>query len=145
VRERQSPLVIRRQAIQLSNERLSSVGFEVENAPPGFRADLKIRRRRASFLVKVLAAAAPHHRGGTGSLGLHWMLNETAADDIALVDLSRSKVWLLPSGDFRSKAQPLTGSRYHLDWIVVPLGKAPTKVPGEEEFTCYLLEDQRGS
>jgi hypothetical protein len=140
VQSRHLSSVIRSEAILLAGERLRSSGFEVEAPPPGLNADFKIGRRRTALLVKVLAAAAPHHRGGSGSLGLHWLLGETAADAIALVDLSRSKVWLLPIEDFQSRALSLTRGRYHLDWIVVLLGNRTPKPPDEDEFACYLLE-----
>src|SRR5439155_12162236 len=98
-----------------------------ESAPPGFLADLKITRRSIIQFVKVMGAAAPHHRGGFGSLGLHWMLNQTAADLVSLVDLSRSKVWLLPIENFQSRALSLERGRWHLDWIVLPLRRRPLK------------------
>jgi hypothetical protein len=143
MRCRPSSSVIRHQAIQLLTERLLSGGYVIEPAPHGFRADLLARQAGRSHLIKVLAAAAPHHRGGTGSLGLHWLLTETAADLVALVDLSRSRVWLLATHDFRSKAQALSGGRYHLDWIVVPIGSRRNRVAVEEQFDRYRLTADR--
>jgi len=49
---------------------------------------------------------------------LHWMLTDDGEDCVALVDLSREAVWLLPAVEFRNRAQPLPGGRFHLDWLV---------------------------
>ncbi len=92
-----------------------------------------------SVLVRVLAAAAPHQRGGRGSLGLHWMLSETPADFVAVVDLSRRRSWLVPAADFEVRAQPLPGRRFHLDWIVGERSGTSTPVPGEGEFESYVF------
>src|SRR5439155_21355815 len=118
---------VRSEAIRLCTERLASAGYRVQRPPSGFAADLRISRDRAIQLVKVLGAAAPHRRGGSGSLGLHWLLSETPADAVALVDLSRAKVWLLPIEEFQRRAISLVGGRLHLDWIVLALGKSPPK------------------
>ena len=141
MRERESSRAIREHATVLLTEWLCSAGYEVEPAPTGLRIDLIIRRQgQNEEMVKVLAAAAPHHRGGTGSLGLHWLLSETAADCVALVDLSRSFCWMIPVSTFKMEAQPLADGRYHLDWIVVPLGKHSNKVPPESKFEEFELD-----
>jgi hypothetical protein len=129
---------IRKEAVQLVTDRLRLASFTVEPAPRGSVADLVAKRRRTSHLVKVLAAAAPHRRGGTGSLGLHWMLPESAADLVALVDLSRQSSWLLPASDFKSKAQALAEGRFHLDWLVEG-NSGRTRIPNEEDFHSYRL------
>jgi hypothetical protein len=138
--QRRGPTKARREhAVRLLTDRLTSAGFRVEPGPPDCFVDLLITRDGVPLLVKLLAAAAPHHRGGTGSLGLHWMLPETIADRVALVDLARSVCWILPSSTFREEAQPLAGGRHHLDWIVVPLGKPASSVPMETEFDKFKL------
>jgi hypothetical protein len=143
--------------LDLVIEALRGVGLRAEAASKDVPADLVVAGPSGrSVLVSVLAAAAPHHRGGRGSLGLHWMLRDTAADFIALVDLSRERGWLIPAADFRARAQPLSDGRFHLDWIVVPLGSmrpdgrpqtgarpgpsGRTPVPDEEEFAPYAYE-----
>jgi len=94
-------------------------------------------------VLKLLAVAAPHHRGGRGSLGLHWMLRSGNEDYVALVDLSREAIWLLNAEEFRARAQPLAGGRFHLDWIVLSLGpRQRSQVPSEDEFELYRLENQ---
>ena len=125
-------------------EALAGVGLRAEAAPPDILISSPSGR---SALVRLLAAAAPHHRGGRGSLGLHWMLPDTPAEFVALVDLSRRQGWLLPIDDFRAKAQPLSEGRFHLDWIVAPLGKRRSRAPDEEEFAPYSfgLGGQNGS
>lgn len=139
VQKQASTRAIAARAARLLTERLTTEGFRVEPAPPDSSVDLLIRRDGRPLLVKLLTAAAPHHRGGTGSLGLHWMLPETIADRVALVDLSRSLCWMLPSSTFREEAQPLAGGRYHLDWIVVPLGKHSKSIPMEAKFDRFKL------
>jgi hypothetical protein len=57
---------------------------------------------------------------------------------VALVDLSREAIWLMPSPEFRSRAQPLKGGRWHLDWLAVRLGRS--LVADEGEFELYRLE-----
>ena len=86
-------------------EALAGVGLRAEAAPPDILISCPSGR---SALVRLLAAAAPHHRGGRGSLGLHWMLPDTPAEFVTLVDLSRRQGWLLPIDDFRAKAQPFS-------------------------------------
>ncbi len=136
-----SPRVIRQEAARFVTGVLVDTGFRVEPPSPDFPADLLVTGHpRKAFLLKVLAAAAPHHRGGTGSLGLHWMLRDTPADFVALVDLSRSRGWLLPTKDFKERAQALRGGRFHLDWIVVRLGIPRKPVPAEEDFAPYAIE-----
>ncbi len=90
------------------------------------------------MIVKLLAQAAPHRRGGRGSLGLHWVLPSDFEECVALVDVSREAVWLLPAGEFRSRAQALEGGRWHLDWLVLRLRQS--KVAEEEEFERFRLE-----
>ena len=68
------------------------------------------------------------------------MLGDTPAEFVALVDLSRRQGWLLLIDDFRAKAQPLSEGRFHLDWIVVPLGKRKSTAPDEGEFASYAFE-----
>ena len=93
-------------------------------------------------VVKVLPRAAPHRRGRQGNLGMHWMLRSDFEDYVALVDLAREIVWLLPSGEFRSRAAPVTGGRWHLDWLVVRAARS--RVPDEAEFERYRLERDGG-
>jgi hypothetical protein len=124
--------------VRLLTERLTSAGFHVEPARLHPSVDLLIRQEGMPLLVKLLTGA-PHYRGGTGSLGLHWMLPATIVDRVALVDLARSVCWMLPSSTFREQAQPMAGDRYHLDWIVVPLGKYPKSIPMETEFDRFKL------
>jgi hypothetical protein len=132
-------MAMREHAVCLLAECLTSAGFRAEPAPSDSSVDLLIRQEGRALLVKLLSAAAPHHRGGTGSLGLHWMLPETIADRVALVDLARSLCWMFPSSTFREGAQTMSGRRYRLDWIVVPLGKHSKNIPMEIEFDRFRL------
>jgi hypothetical protein len=131
------PVSLRRRALEFAAERLRSTGFVVEDAPPGLRAELLLSEDRQTYLVKLLATAAPHRLGPRGSIGLHWMLPETPAELVALVDLSRSRLWLLPAADFKRLAQPVSGGRFHLDWIVVHLSNARTRIRDEDYFEAY--------
>jgi|FaiFalFF_MnMetaG_3_1042247.scaffolds.fasta_scaffold01579_6 hypothetical protein len=90
-------------------------------------------------LVRVLGRWGPHRRGGRGDLGLHWVLEPGPEEMVALVDLSRSLVWLLPREEFQRRAQPWPGGRLHLDWIVLPLGRGKRGLPREEEWELYLV------
>jgi hypothetical protein len=130
----------RRLAIQFTTDALMRAGFLVEPAPRGFLADLLIRQPRRSRLVRVLSAAGPHRRGGVGNLGLHWLLNETAADLIALVDLSRSQGWLFTLDDFGTQAKLTMKGSYHLDWIVARPGPNRSQVPDEAAFETRRFE-----
>ena len=132
-----SRAAIRRQALEFLIEALAAVGLRGEPAPNNVAADLVVEAMGETVLIRLLAAAAPHRRGGRGSLGLHWMLPDAAAEFVALVDLSRRRGWLMPAADFRARAQPMSGGRFHLDWIVSPLGKTRSRASGEEEFARY--------
>ncbi len=70
---------------------------------------------------------------------MHWMLQSDVEDYVALVDLSREAIWLMPSVDFRKRAQPLAGGRFHLDWLVWRLSPRST-VEDEDAFEEYRLE-----
>ena len=121
--------------------KLAPHGFSLE---PGDGDAYVLRPSSApSLVLKLLAAAAPHHRGGRGSLGLHWMLRSDTEDYVAVVDLSREAIWLLKAEEFRTRAQPLAGGRFHLDWLVLSLGpRQRSQVPSEDEFQQYRLENQ---
>jgi len=90
-------------------------------------------------LVRVVGRRGPHRRGGRGSLGLHWVLGPGPEELVALVDVSRRLVWLLPREEFCRRAQPLPGGRFHLDWVVLPLGRGGRALPKEEEWEPYLV------
>ncbi len=140
-RSKPSPAAVRGRAREFVVRALARVKLRAEAAPAGLPADLLVEGSCGrAVLVRLLARAAPHHRGGRGSLGLHWMLSDTPAEYVALVDLSRERGWLLPAADYRARAQPVSGDRYHLDWIVVPIGRPRTKVAAEEEFEEYTFE-----
>ena len=72
------------------------------------------------------------------------MLSDLVADFVAVADLPRLLCWLIPRSIFIKEAQPLAGDRYHLDWIVVPLGKHSTKVPLESKFLEFKLTGKQG-
>lgn len=141
-RARTSAFDIQRKAQTFLVDQLSRLGLEAETLPGGDPSLLIVSDRggRRSLVVRILPAAGPHRRGGRGSLGLHWMLRSDIEDYAALVDLSRRRAWLLPAAEFRSRAQPLPGGRFHLDWLVVPLGRPRSRPPPEHEFDEYLLE-----
>ena len=94
-----------------------------------------------STMVRVLMRQGPHRRGGGLNLGLHWMLGATEAEHVALVDLTRRRGWLLPLGEFCSRARPVAGGRFHLDWIVARLGTTRTKIADEAEFAPYAFDE----
>ena len=128
-------------ALDFVLEALEAAGLRAEAAPQGLPADAVIAGRAGrSVLVRILVRAGPHQRGGTGALGLHWMLRETPAEFVALVDLSRRQGWLLPTADFEERARALSGGRFHLDWIVAPLTNRRSKVADEHEFDEYAFE-----
>ena len=137
---KESAGAIRKRGVALVREALARAGLAVATASAGLAAELAIVRSDGDELVKVLTAAAPHRRGGSGSLGLHWLLGDTAAEVVALVDLSREKAWLMPTAEFRRLAEALTGGRFHLDWIVVPIGRAPLGVAMEAALDAYAIE-----
>ncbi|HXG41327.1 MAG TPA: hypothetical protein VNL95_01220 [Dehalococcoidia bacterium] len=88
-------------------------------------------------LARVLARPGPHRRGGRGALGMHWLLPPGGEELVALADLGRGLAWLLTRRQFEAYARPERGGRYHLDWLVLPLG--PSTLPMEEEFEPFLL------
>lgn len=128
----------RRAAEALLRARLAVAGIGLEPLPDLPLAYALLPRGGKIRIVKLLAQAAPHRRGGRGSLGLHWLLPSDFEEFVALVDLSREAVWLLPAPEFRSRARPLEAGRYHLDWLVLRLGRS--KVADELEFESFRLE-----
>jgi len=65
------------------------------------------------------------------------MLRSDVEDWVALVDTVRELVWLLPTPEFRSRASPQKGGRWHLDWFVSNAKRS--RWPAEEELNCYRL------
>ena len=122
----------------LLRARLAAAGIGLEPLPDLPLAFALLPPGGRMRIVKVLARPAPHRRGGRGSLGLHWLLPSDFEEYVALVDLSRQALWLLPAPEFRSRAQPLEAGRYHLDWLVLRLGRS--KVADESEFEGFKLE-----
>jgi hypothetical protein len=136
-----SEKLLHQRALEFVLSELGHAGLRAEAAPPDLPGDAAIVGRDGrSLLVRILVRAGPHHRGGRGSLGLHWMLRDTPAEFVALVDLSRRLGWLLPTAHFRAQASALSDGRFHLDWIVVPLTGRTSRVPQEGEFERYAFE-----
>jgi len=129
----------RRAAEVLLRTRLAAAGIGLEPLPDLPLAYALLPRGGKMRIVKMLAQAAPHRRGGRGSLGLHWLLPSDFEEFVALVNVSREAVWLLPAPEFRSRAQRLEAGRYHLDWLVVRLGRS--NVADELEFEPFRLEN----
>ncbi len=100
---------------------------------------LALPTERKRKLVRVLVRLGPHRRGGRGDLGLHWVAPSGPEELLALVDVSRSLVWLMPREVFCQRAQPWPRGAFHLDWIVLPLGKRRSHWPQEEEWESYLV------
>lgn len=141
-RRRRSPVrpaaaEVQARALALLRARVASHGFSLE--PDEDTALRLFLPGGTSARLRLLAAAAPHRRGGRGSWGLHWMLTDDGEDYVALVDLSREAVWLMPTADFRDRAQPLPGGRFHLDWLVWRLSPR-SQVEDEDAFEQYRLE-----
>mgnify|MGYP000477653685 CR=1 FL=1 len=123
------------EAERLALAALSRQGARAERLMAGV---LLLRQRDGQErLVRVLARRGPHHRGGRGALGMHWLLPPGPEELVALTDVGRRLVWLLPRREFEARARPQAGGRHHLDWLVLPLG--PSSLPLEEEFEGYLL------
>ncbi len=133
-----SERVLHSAAEELVRSRLAAFGIGLEPLPDLPLAYAMLLPGGRMRVVKVLPRAAPHARGRMGALGLHWMLRSDFEDCVALVDLSREFVWLLPSGEFRSRAAPVKGGRWHLDWLVARAGRSG--VADEAEFERYRLE-----
>lgn len=129
---------VRLAAENLLRRRLTAYCLGLEQREEGLFALVPPSGR--PLLLKLLAASAPHRRGGRGSFGLHWLLQSDVEDYVAMVDLSRAAVWLLSAADFRAQAQRLPAGRFHLDWLVLRLSPR-SRVPDEEAFAGYLLEE----
>jgi hypothetical protein len=123
------------EASRLALRLLSGHGIEAQAQAPG----LLLARwpTGGERLLRLLARLGPHRRGGRGALGMHWLLPPGPEELVALADVGRGLVWLLPRREFQARARPQAGGRYHLDWLVLPLG--PSALPREEEFEPYLL------
>ena len=136
-----SDALLHERANRLVIEAMRAAGLAAEPAPRDVPAQVLVATASGrALLVHVLVREAPHRRGGGGNLGLHWMTRDTPADFVALVDLSRRRGWLLPMEDFRTRARPAAGGRFHLDWIVLPLSPTRSRVPDENEFEPYAFE-----
>ncbi|MBI1886603.1 MAG: hypothetical protein HYS09_09885 [Chloroflexi bacterium] len=120
--------------------RLADYGAGLETATAGHEGlYVLLSPDGRTALLRLLANAAPHRRSGN-NLGLHWMLRSDIEEYVALVDVSRESVWLLPAADFRARAQPLPGGRFHLDWLALRLS-ARSRVADEDQFEQYRLEN----
>jgi hypothetical protein len=134
-----SDAALHRAAEELVRSRLAVGGVELERMaelPDGYAVLLPAGRM---YVAMVLVRQGPHARGSGNTLGMHWTVRSDVEDFVALVDLSRQAVWLLPSADFRSRARPQKGGRWHLDWLVS--GGSRSRLPGESEFERYRLDN----
>jgi hypothetical protein len=123
------------EAVRLVTRSLARHGLEARTLAPGLLAVRWPDGREG--LARVLSRPGPHRRGGRGALGMHWLLPPGAEELVALADLGRGLVWLLTRDQFQARARPQRGGRFHLDWLVLPLG--PSSLPAEEEFEAFLL------
>ena len=137
---------VHRQAEVLLRKHLDPHGIGLERLPDlpvGYALLLPGGRMK---VAKVLVRPGPHRRGRQGALGMHWMLHSDPAaplragfeDYVALVDVARQAVWLMPSPEFRSRASAVAGGRWHLDWLVARAGRS--RIADEAEFDDYRLE-----
>lgn len=61
-------------------------------------------------------------------------------DLVAMVDLSCGAIWRMEAAEFRARAQPLPGDRFHFDWIVWRLSPR-SQAEDEVAFERYRLEN----
>lgn len=133
----QAPPALVPAAEAILRQRLAARGIRLEAAPgDAYTATLPDGRR---LILKLLARAAPHRRGGGNNLGLHWLLHSDVEDYVALVDLWRSEAWLMPVAVFRERARPLPGGRFHLDWLVLRLSPR-SRLADEADFEAYRFD-----
>ncbi len=136
-----SDALLHERANQFVLDALTTAGLTAEPAPRDLPAQIVVATPSGrALLVAVLVRQAPHPRGRGGNVGLHWMTRDTPADFIACVDLSRQRGWLLPTADFRERAQPASGGRLHLDWLVARAAATRARVPDEADFEPFAFE-----
>ena len=84
--------------------------------------------------------------GGKGSLALDWWISEASpAALVALVDLERSRVWLLTQVDLSSVAQQRSGGRLHFYMYSDPDYTPKRTATHVREFDHFLLENTASS
>jgi hypothetical protein len=136
-----SDALMHQRANQLVIDAMTAAGLSAELAPRDLPAQVVISAPDGTaLLIVVLVREGPHARGGGGNVGLHWMTRDTPAAFIACVDLSRGRACLFPIADFRERAQPASGGRLHLDWLVARAASTRVRVADESEFDSYTFE-----
>ena len=105
----------------------------------------KSSKKPITILVRTIVKAKPG--GERQKLALEWIIQKgTKVDVVALVDLSRNKVWLFTIDEISVKAQKNSNGNYNLYMYVDPsaLHKKETNDVMEYEFKKYQIENKVG-
>jgi hypothetical protein len=124
--------------------RLQLEGVESERNAPGSKPHLVAA---GSSTIEVYSNREPKPAGGKGRLALAWMLDgASAADLIAVTDLSTHRVWLFRRQEAFALAQqhPASGG-HHLVMVTDPgLTRSKHERILDTDFSEFLLERRAG-
>jgi len=97
---------------------------------------------KAAITIQVKTNLAAKPAGGKGALGLDWWFPENSpADVIALVDISKDRAWLFPLAEAAALAQQKSNGNFHLYMYIDPEAKSRgDKRAHDHKFEDYLLE-----
>lgn len=100
--------------------------------------------KNQAMTVQVKTCLEPKPAGGKGKLALDWWLADNSpAQLVALVDLSKERIWLFEIEEYRAMAQQYSNGRLHLYMYVDPSVEPRTnKAVHVADFDLYLLENR---
>ena len=95
--------------------------------------------------IQVKTNERPKPGGGKGKPALDWRIpDQSPADQIALVDLQTSRVWLFSMADIKHFAQQHASGNYHFYMYTDPSVRTrrPQTRSFDAQFTDFLVENQ---
>lgn len=101
-------------------------------------------RRKKAVTIQVKTNERPKPGGGRGKPALDWWVPEDSpAQVIAFVDLSRSRIWLMTPQELVTQAQQHPAGRYHFYMYVHPDFVArSTRLVRDTDFERFLLKQR---
>ncbi len=98
---------------------LSRLGAEVERTgTPEVHLLARYAGAMDAVAVTVKATTGPQAGGGSGKMALNWWIKDAIpADQVALVDLSSDRIWLMKMEDVRILAQQHPAGKHHLIFV----------------------------
>jgi hypothetical protein len=138
----ESSRAINQRGMERAAAKLSKLGADTE--PTGTTEVHLLARYQGgsdAVAVTVKATTGPQPGGGHGKMALHWWIKDaTPADQVAFVDLSSDRVWLLKMEEVRALAQQHSSNQHHLIMVVEPQERSKHARYLVKHFDEFLID-----